>query len=619
MSEGMYFSKIAVLGHNKPTAQVIFDKGLNVISGASETGKSYIVECMNFILGSSLRDQPKPITQSQGYQKVQAEIRFFDGKTVTLSRHFDDNLIYASECSFEDFEKTEKHPLSVKHSEKTDNISGYLLSSLQLNGKMLKDTRFNGTNPLSFRDFARLLLVKEKRIITEDSPVFDEFSPDKTENKSLFKFIVSGEDDSSLPQYDNPEFQKSRIKGKIELLRKDIAVKEVELLQLKSASQALTTDEINVQIQKLITVIEGTFKELKQYEQNREDAWSEVSRLKAILMHNEEIEKRFNLLNVAYSSDLDRLEFINEGKIGIEQVKKINCPLCNSLVEEKLLEPVNGSDEKDADFLSSVRAEYSKIVKKQADLELAINDVHDKIKDTESQLAIRTQEFQRIDKYITDKLKPIHQISSDNLQSFLKLRDERAKAVMIESQLSERKESLDRYTRMVDEKQPPAPETKVPVNMFDEFCNNVKDVLLSWGADCNRVTFNHYYYDIEIDGVKRGLSGKGYRAIYFSAFMVGLLQHCIKNRLIHPHFLVLDSPLTTFKERDGVTLTSSREILPENIQNKFYESLSNIDYLKRVQIVIIDNRPPPDDVSKRINHIHFTKNRGAGRYGFFPV
>lgn len=222
----MYFSRIAVLGPSKPTAEIILDKGLNVISGASETGKSYIIELMDYILGA--HDQPKPIDQAKGYQRVQAEIRFFDGKIFTLCRYFKDNLIEAAECRFEDFDRNEKTKLSIKHSEKTDNISAFLLSLLQINGKMLKDTRFNGTNSLSFRDFARFLLVKEKRIITESSPVFDEFSPDKTENKSLFKFIVTGIDDSDLPQFENPEFQKSRIKGKIELLRKEISAKEKE-------------------------------------------------------------------------------------------------------------------------------------------------------------------------------------------------------------------------------------------------------------------------------------------------------------------------------------------------------------------------------------------------------
>jgi hypothetical protein len=612
----MYFSRIAVLGANKPAAEVVLDKGLNVIYGASETGKSYILECMNYILGSSVHDQPKPIVQANGYQKVQAEIRFFEGKTITLCRYFNDNLIYLSECSFEDFEKQDKQKLSVKHSEKTDNISGFLLSALQLKGKMLKDTRFNGTNPLSFRDFARFLLVKETRIITEGSPVFDEFLPDKTESKSLFKFLVAGEDDSALPQYENPEFQKSRIKGKIELIRKDIAVKEQELLELKSRSQALTSEEINVQIQKLITAIEGAYKELQLYEKNREDVWAEVSRLTAILMNNEEIKKRFVLLNAAYTNDLARLEFINEGKTGIDQVKEINCPLCNSLIDKRLLE---SPDEEQTNFLSSVHAEYDKIVKKQSDLHLAIIDVEEKIETTKNSLSIRSEEFQRIDKYISDKLKPVHQINSDNLQSFLRLRDERAKATLIESQISDLKESLNRYVRLLDERQLPAPETKPPLDMYSEFCRHVKDVLISWGANCNYVTFNPLSYDIEIDGSKRGTCGKGYRAIYFSAFMVGLMQHCIKNRLIHPRFLVLDSPLTTFKERDGYAPLNSVEIIPETIQNLFYESLSNLDYLKRVQIIIMENRPPPEDVSRRINHVHFTKNRNYGRYGFYPV
>lgn len=70
------------MGEKKPTAELVLDKGLNVISGASETGKTYVLQCMNFVLGS--RDKPKDLPLARDYQKVQAEIKFFSGKTHNL-------------------------------------------------------------------------------------------------------------------------------------------------------------------------------------------------------------------------------------------------------------------------------------------------------------------------------------------------------------------------------------------------------------------------------------------------------------------------------------------------------------------------------------------------------
>jgi predicted ATP-dependent endonuclease of OLD family len=49
---------ISFLGPQKKAARLDFAPGLNVIAGASETGKSFIVESIDFLLGSGrgLRD-----------------------------------------------------------------------------------------------------------------------------------------------------------------------------------------------------------------------------------------------------------------------------------------------------------------------------------------------------------------------------------------------------------------------------------------------------------------------------------------------------------------------------------------------------------------------------------
>lgn len=121
-----------------------------------------------------------------------------------------------------------------------------------------------------------------------------------------------------------------------------------------------------------------------------------------------------------------------------------------------------------------------------------------------------------------------------------------------------------------------------------------------------------------LDNKERGNYGKGYRAIYFSAFMFGLIQHSLKNNFGHPRFIVLDSPLNPFKERD-LGSSDDNEQIPREMQDNFFRGLSNLDYLKRVQIIILDNREPPNDVKVRINNIHFSKDNKLGRYGFFPL
>ncbi len=601
---GLYLTKLAVLGNGKTPAEVSFSKGLNVISGASETGKSYIIECIDYILAG--KDPPKNIKEAEGYQKIQAELRTFDGRIFTLSRQFNDNLILMSECPYEEFGQSESLKLSTQHSDSKDNLSAYLLSLLQLYGKQLKKNQWNEKKSISFRDLTKFCIIKETKIINDKSPIFDGYVTDETTNKSLFKLLLTGKDDTSLEQLENPEYGKARIKGKIELVKADIESKNKQITELKKTSETLTTDEINVQIQKLVAIVEGAHKDIEEQEKKRQNIWVELDHLKSVMVQNQAIKKRFDILNNVYSSDLKRLDFINEGAFGIDQLKEINCPLCDSLIDKKLLEPYS---EKDDNFLSSVKSEFDKIQLKQKELREAIKEKEAIMESAGQSIAKKQVEFDAIDKYIGDKLKPIHELHSEELHNFMKLNEDKAQVKLLESQIDVLNTSLAHLLRLLNEKQQKAPEMDAGVDIYTELSKEIKDFIFSWGFDYS-VYFDPSAYDITIDNEKRSNSGKGYRALYLSAFMLGVLQFCVKKDLKHPRFLVLDSPLVTYKEQDKA---------PEFVKNRFYESLAQLSYINKVQIIIIENIDPPASILNNINYIHFTKNVNVPRYGFYPI
>ena len=62
--------------------------------------------------------------------------------------------------------------------------------------------------------------------------------------------------------------------------------------------------------------------------------------------------------------------------------------------------------------------------------------------------------------------------------------------------------------------------------------------------------------DIRVDGEDRKDNGKGVRAVMHAAFKVALLIYCQRNDLPHPDFLVLDTPLLTY--RDPITSRHGR-------------------------------------------------------------
>jgi hypothetical protein len=614
---GIYFTRIEAIGLEKQNTFITFDRGLNVVSGASDTGKSYLVDCMDFILGAMslpTRIVPKEIKEAKGYDEIRAEIKTFEGKTFTLSRHFNDNRIHLAECSFENFKTNSSVSLSTTHSDRNDeNISIFLLKLIRMAGKKLKTNGWNVTRGLSFRDLARFCLVDENRIIEKDSPIFTGQRTEDTANKSLFKLLLTGEDDESLESMGDPKIIKSNIKGKIEVMERDIENKKKYLLELKKRAEGLNSEHVNLEIQRLINIVEEAHKEVLAEETHRGLIWTQLDRLMAELSQYQDLEKKFKLLNEHYSSDINRLEFINEGKNGLDQLKEVNCPLCNSLIDKKVLEAY--SDE--ANFQLSITNEYSKIMKKQADLILTIQEVQMKIDVTKTQVDQKRKEFEAIDKYLSDKLRPVHFAHADNLNKFLSLKSDQGQIALIESELADLSRDLDYQYVKLQEKQQRAPEKIMPEQIYLELSTEVKRILLSWGVEVRTVRYDPEANDIDINGEKRSNSGKGYRAIYLSAFMVAVLLYCNRMNLKHPNFLVLDSPLTAYKEKD--IGGSNVDTLPEEIQNRFYESLASLPEISDVQIIVIDNKEPPDSLKTRINYEHFSKNEKYGRYGFYPI
>ena len=87
MSNGLRLRHLTFHGPVKGFATVSFTAGLNVIFGASNTGKSFIVDTIDFMLGGKgpLRDIPERI----GYNQVLLAIETLDGDQFTIVRSTD--------------------------------------------------------------------------------------------------------------------------------------------------------------------------------------------------------------------------------------------------------------------------------------------------------------------------------------------------------------------------------------------------------------------------------------------------------------------------------------------------------------------------------------------------
>lgn len=81
MSQGLRLRHLAFHGPNRESASIEFGPQLNVIYGASNTGKSFVVEAIDFMLGGQgpLRDIPERV----GYDRVILAVETLDGDSFT--------------------------------------------------------------------------------------------------------------------------------------------------------------------------------------------------------------------------------------------------------------------------------------------------------------------------------------------------------------------------------------------------------------------------------------------------------------------------------------------------------------------------------------------------------
>lgn len=131
---GLQLRRLVVSGPSVKDAALEFGPGLNVISGPSDTGKSYVVELIDFLLGSGR--VPRTIPESQGYERAQLSIEAHDGRKFELVRSLQggDMLLGRDEAP-----EGELTPLAAKLSAHNEaNISTFLLRLLWLDGKRVR-------------------------------------------------------------------------------------------------------------------------------------------------------------------------------------------------------------------------------------------------------------------------------------------------------------------------------------------------------------------------------------------------------------------------------------------------------------------------------------------------
>ncbi|MFI9584286.1 hypothetical protein ACIHCQ_21155 [Streptomyces sp. NPDC052236] len=118
-------------GAERETAQVTFDPRLTVVYGASDTGKSFVTEAIDYMLGAQ---QLNVIPEAEGYSQILLGIALPDETVITLVRAPRSGRISIYERDLRSLVyQAPDLVLPVRHSSRSPkNLSRYLLERLPL-------------------------------------------------------------------------------------------------------------------------------------------------------------------------------------------------------------------------------------------------------------------------------------------------------------------------------------------------------------------------------------------------------------------------------------------------------------------------------------------------------
>ncbi|MGV9844820.1 hypothetical protein ACWDUB_22350 [Streptomyces fungicidicus] len=599
---------LTFLGVGKPPATVEFSPGLTVIYGASERGKSYVEKSVDYMLGAS---ELKPIPEDKGYSRILLGLRADDGRVLTLSRGLADSTIDVFNSDLRQLTTAPADAtLSFKHSPTSQrNISRYLLKVLGIDGlKILRNSR-GEVRLLNFRDLARLSVINDSRMGGERSPVLTTGLPqNETGEKSVLKLLLTGQDEPVGPTAPGA-VEKKIGKGQVEILDRLIddnrekltlaanqSVLREQLARLQSSLDTATSRSSQLTASRAALLHRR--RELEASDSTNQQRASEVRQLLA----------RFALLRDQYESDLERLRMVGEAGNLLGYFQTGTCVFCGAEPEHQ--HPGHHLAET-TQLVAAVAAETRKTTELHRDLLSTIEDLEAQTADLSAESALHTDQLTGIDselRALDEQLEPLTTDTSEVLAARSRLEQELAIHAQIE-QLEEMKASLSNVLPAP----PPVRPDGIPAADISDFEQAIHQTLQAWRVPGeNRVTYDPTSAEIAVDGRPRGSRGHGMRSIIHAAFVVSLARRNRARGFIHPGFVMLDSPVVTYRQAEN--READPELMTYDVVEHFYRDLLDNP---PGQVIIIENGTPPAVITERARIYAFSVD-GSERLGFFP-
>ena len=220
--------EIVMRGPGTEDAAVSFVAGTNVLAGESDTGKSLLLHCLDYIFGAE--EMRKRIPQTEAYSQLFVEFRNTRGQTLTLERNLSGGDLAAHDCPIGEIASPGRKVASRRYgTSAVDDVTSVIFPFAGIRDAQLRKNDRGEMQRLTVRTFMSLFLVDENSVIAEQSPVLGGGGFDNTANKRMFAFMLSGKDDAGVIAEERRDIVLARMGARLSVIMDLLAPLEQRL------------------------------------------------------------------------------------------------------------------------------------------------------------------------------------------------------------------------------------------------------------------------------------------------------------------------------------------------------------------------------------------------------
>lgn len=603
---GFYIKRIIARSDSKEDAIVEFTSGLNIIQGRSDTGKSCVLKCMEFVFGGNYDKLKKPFKESSGYDSASVVIGTEQYGDVILSRKVGSGQVEVVADS-EEIENgiyvIKKPGKNVKKPKPVLNLVMMKLLGIDGEPEVPGNMRFEKKR-MTWENLLRLYYIKEERIDKPD-PLFE---PVATYEKTLFLssllFLLTGRDFSEHDAQTKKEIKKACKEAVHDYVNQKI--REANQRQKELAVQIENLDDANVeeQLREMVESLQKTELSISAAIETSQKLLADIMEQEAKVTECEVLLSRYGHLRSQYKADIQRLTFIVDGEQNMSTAPKgSTCPFCDGKITPRAKKS----------YIEASRGELSRIVSQMDGLAASEKDVQVEKAAVEEKLRELKEQRADIEKIIQQELKPQAseiEKSIEAYRGYIQLSNE---VDLIVRYAKGWEQDLTRYD-VAENEEEKAIEYH-PKEYFDtEFQMTVSEDMDSILRECQYLNltgarFNLSSFDIEVNGETKASYGKGYHSYLNTVVALAFRNYFHDHAMYNADFLIIDTPLHGFDEND----TELPDSMKDGLFKYFVHHLTG-------QLIIVENT---DHVPSNIdfealgaNVVTFTKKLNEGRYGF---